>query len=166
MTSNQRQRRSPAAQLTGMTRLWPDFRGRKLPNGILLWMGPLKPKAQTYTVAIFWKPREMDLPYVTVEEPKLQPRPGGTFEEIPHLIFYKDKPEQSGLCLFDPASNEWTEADLIAETTVFWASEWLAYYELWHLTGQWLAPGVGYESVAQMQAAQAKVIREALADVH
>jgi hypothetical protein len=45
-------------------------------------------------------------------------------------------------------------------------AEWLAYYELWHLTGDWLAPGVGYESVARMHAAEARIVKEVLADVH
>ena len=58
------------------------------------------------------------------------------------------------------------DAALISETTVKWASEWLHYYELWHLTGEWLAPSVGYESVAQMNAIEAESIRAVVADVH
>lgn len=96
----------------------------------------------------------------------LAPRPGGRFEEIPHLIFDRKKPENSGLCLFDPEGNEWTEADLIADTTIHWTAEWLNYYELWHLTGEWLAPRVGYESIAQMDAAEARTIRELAAGVY
>jgi hypothetical protein len=149
-----------------MKELWPDFAGHKLGDGTLRWIGPLRPKAQFYTVSILWKPGAMQLPYVVVEDPPIQPRPGGTFDEIPHLIFYREKPERSGLCLFDPEGREWCEADLIAETTVRWAAEWLAYYELWHLTGEWLAPGVGYESVARMNEAEARVVKELLADVH
>lgn len=160
------QRRSPAAQLRAMAEQWPDLRGKKLPDGTLIWRGPLRPKAQLYTVSIIWKPGAMSLPYVMVGDPPLQPRPGGTFAEIPHLIFYKEKPEQSGLCLFDPDGMEWSASDLIATTTVPWTAEWLAYYELWHLTGEWLAPGVGYESVAQIYAAEARTIKEKLADVH
>ena len=49
----------------------------------------------------------------------------------------------------------------------FWApAEWLTYYELWHLTGTWLAPGVGYESVARMMRADAEAVKAVLADVH
>jgi hypothetical protein len=166
MTNSSLQRRSPAAQLRAMAEQWPDFSGRKLPDGTLIWMGPLRLKAQLYAVSITWKPGVMSLPYVMVDDPLLQPRPGGTFAEIPHLIYYKEKPEQSGLCLFDPDGREWSASDLIAATTVPWSAEWLACYELWHLTGEWLAQGVGYESVAQMYAAQARTIKEILADVH
>ncbi|WP_390588726.1 hypothetical protein [Erythrobacter sp. MTPC3] len=81
-------------------------------------------------------------------------------------MFDSENPRQSGLCLFDPDGHEWSDADLIAETTIGWASEWLHYYELWHVSGEWLAPGVGYESVAQMNQTEAEIVREVIADVH
>src|SRR3546814_10682187 len=86
-------------------------------------------------------------------DPPVGPRPGGTYDQIPHLMFDSDNPIKSGLCLFDPDGRAWSDADLIAETTAHWASEWLHYYELWHLAGEWLGPSVGQESVAQMPAA-------------
>lgn len=158
--------RSPAAQLTAMRRQWPDLAGRRMGDGTLVWRGPLRPKAQLYTIFICWQPLAMSLPYVIVDDPPLRPRSDGAFEEIPHLIYYADKPAQSGLCLFDPQGGEWSAADLIADTTVFWTAEWLTYYELWHMTGEWLAPGVGYESVAQMMRAEADAVKAVLEDVH
>lgn len=166
MTSSRGARRSSAAQLAAMRRDWPDFNGEKLADGTLWWQGPLQPKAQINIVSLFWKPGAMSLPYVMVSDPPLAPRPGGSFADIPHLIYHAEKPTESGLCLFDPAGREWSPADLIAETTIFWASEWLAYYELWHMTGEWLAPGVGYESVARMHVTDTHAIKEVLADVH
>ncbi|MBR2536522.1 MAG: hypothetical protein IKE66_10665 [Hyphomicrobium sp.] len=165
MSSNE-PRRSPAAQLRAMSLQWPDFEGEKLPDGTLLWTGPLRPKAQIYIVSVLWKPGAMFLPYVMVRDPKIRPRHEGAFDEIPHLIFFKDDPERSGLCLFDPEGREWCPADLIAETTIPWASEWLLYYELWHLTGEWLAPSVGYESVARMNAAESRAVKDMLENVH
>lgn len=148
-------RRSPAAQLAAMRQLWPDFIGTKSSDGSMYWRGPLRPKACIYIITVFWNPKYMSLPYVVIEEPLLSPRPEGTFAEIPHLLFNEEEPTRSGLCLFDPDEHQWTPSDLIAETTIPWASEWLAYYELWHMTGRWLAPNVGYESVAQMRSANA-----------
>lgn len=160
-------RRSPHAQLTAMRRLWPEFEGEKQADGWLRWIGDLRPKAQVYKLGVLWKPGDLDLPYVMILKPKIKPREGGKFEDIPHLIFDGKNPELSGLCLFDPSGREWTGADLIAETTIKWAAEWLTYYELWHLTGEWLAPGVGYESVSQMMSAeQTRAIRQAASDVH
>ena len=141
-------RRSPNAQILAMRRLWPDFTCNREPNGFLIWRGVVRPKAQRYRLALLWKARVLDRPYVMVLEPPIRPRPGGSYEEIPHLIFDEQNPERSGLCLFDPEGKEWTEADLIAETTIYWAVEWLFYYELWHMDGRWLGPSVGYESVA------------------
>ena len=159
-------RRSPHAQMVAMQKHWPEFSGEKRPDGLLVWTGPLRPKAQCYIIRVLWKPVAMRLPYVLVLDPKIEHRPGGKFEDIPHLIFDGTDPEYSGLCLFDPEGREWTGADLIAETTIKWAAEWLTYYELWHVTGEWLAPSVGFENVAQMQAAEARAFRQAVIDVH
>lgn len=159
-------RRSPDAHLAAMRCVWPDFTGKKLPDETLWWQGPPRPKARLYIVSLFWKPGAMSLPYVLVTDPPLAPRPGGTFAEIPHLIFHAEEPFNSGLCLFDPEGREWSPADLIAETTIYWTAEWLAYYEIWHMTGEWPAPGVGYESVARMHATDARTVKEVLADVH
>src|SRR3546814_13982497 len=90
----------------------------------------LKPRAQAYAVNILWWPEKIDRPYVMITDPPIEPRPGGTYDQIPHLMFDSDNPIKSGLCLFDPDGREWSDADLIAETTVKWASEWLHYYEL------------------------------------
>src|SRR5277367_223513 len=123
MENSSSSRRSSEAQLRAMREQWPDFKGAKWPDGVLVWRGPLKPKAQLYTVFLFWKPGAMALPYVMINDPPLQPRPGGKFDEIPHLIYDADEPAQSGLCLFDPAGKEWSAADLIASTTVHWTAE-------------------------------------------
>jgi hypothetical protein len=94
------------------------------------------------------------------------PASGRRFRGSPHLIFYAEKPEQSGLRLFDPEGRESSPADLITDTTVWWTAEWLTYYELWHMTGTWLAPGVGYESMARLMQAEAEAVKAVLADVH
>lgn len=159
-------RRSPNAQIAAMRRLWPKFDHQKRPNGLLIWKGILRPKAQPYLVAVLWKPGLLDRPYALIIDPPIKPRPGRNYEEIPHLIFDEADPECSGLCLFDPDGEEWSESDLIAETTMHWVSEWLLFYELWHMDGRWLGKSVGYESVAAIRAAQAAAIREAVANVH
>ena len=54
---------------------------------------------------------------------------------------------------FDPKGGEWSNKQLIADTTIPWAAEWLMYYELWHYDGVWLGGGVGFESTAEARAA-------------
>jgi hypothetical protein len=158
-------RRSTHAQILAMQRRWPLFSADHQANGIVTWYGPLKPRAQVYWVRIVWWSGRLNLPLVFVLNPRIEPAPGGTYEQIPHLIVDSDRPEMSALCLFDPDGNEWSPADLIAETTVEWVCEWLHYYELWHATGEWLAPSVGHSPVdVAVDAAQA--FRDTIQHVH
>jgi hypothetical protein len=105
----------------------------------------------------------LDRPYVVVSDPPIAPRLGLTYEDIPHLMFSAKEPTRSGLCLFDPAGREWTPADLIAETTIAWSAEWLHFYELWHLCGAWLGPGVGHQSIGRLRVEEARALRSMIA---
>jgi hypothetical protein len=158
--------RSTHAQLTAMRAAWPQFVAKKRGDGLVVWQGPLRPRGMIYRLSVFWWPGKIDRPYVIIADPEIRPRENLTYADIPHLMFNPEDPSLSGLCLFDPAGREWTPAALIADTTVLWASEWLHYYELWHLTGEWLAPGVGPESVASLTSGEALAIEEAAAHVH
>ena len=66
--------RSPAAQLKAMAAQWPDFQGRRLGDGTLVWRGPLRPKARLYKLFLFWKPGAMTLPYVMDKGPSSGPQ--------------------------------------------------------------------------------------------
>src|SRR3546814_1660417 len=44
--------RSTHAQLNAMRRLWPNFDGRRHDDGLVIWRGMLKPRAQAYAVNI------------------------------------------------------------------------------------------------------------------
>ena len=65
------------------------------------------------------------------------------------LKFYRNKKQlphvystsKQRLCLFFPNGKEWNRSHLISETIIPWASEWLYYYELWLITGEWLGGG-------------------------
>ena len=60
----------------------------------------------------------------------LDGRPG---ESLPHV--YSD----GTLCLHE--NGDWSARMLIADSTVPWAAEWLAYYEIWKATGDWHGGG-------------------------
>lgn len=132
---------------------WPRFAFEALRSSIARWVGPLREFQKEYVVAVHWNFESPERPYVLLRDPPLRPREGGTFEQIPHLMFYSEHPELSGLCLFDPEGAEWTNKRLIADTTVVWTAEWLLYYELWHVDGVWRGGGVGPESIAEARAA-------------
>jgi hypothetical protein len=55
--------------------------------------------------------------------------------ELPHV--YPD----GGLCLYDPAGNEWDRSRWIADTIIPWTSEWLYHYECWKVTCVWEGGG-------------------------
>lgn len=108
----------------------------------------------TYKVGVQWDWRDTkSIPHVFILEPKLRPRAGMAFYDIPHLLFNAEVPEDSALCLFDPEGREWNATMLIADTTVPWASEWLHHYECWHFDGIWRGPNApGPISVGEMMA--------------
>lgn len=145
--------RSLGAQEARMQSRWPDFKFTRLNNNLVRWDGPLRGAQKWYQVGILWLVDGSYRPYVYLLDPPLRPREGGTFDQIPHLMFDDQHPERSGLCLFNPNSNEWSNRNLIADTTLWWAAEWLFYYEMWHLDGVWLGGGIGYESIAEARAA-------------
>lgn len=58
--------------------------------------------------------------------------------ELPHV--YSTKKQK--LCLYYPKNKEWHKGLLFTETIIPWASEWLAHYELWVVTGEWHGGGI------------------------
>lgn len=150
----QQKPRSVGAQNDRMRGRWPDFRFTQVRPELVRWDGPLRGAQKWYTTRVLWLVDGSYKPYVVLVDPPIRPRAGGTFDQIPHLLFNDDDPTGSGLCLYDPDGGEWSNRDLIADTTIWWAAKWIHYYELWHLTGEWLGGGVGYESVAEARAAR------------
>ena len=135
-----------------MQRKWPSFELLESRQGAA-WGGKLYPLQKGYCVRLLWSAAPGARPYVYLVDPPLTPRPGKTFEEIPHLMFNDKRPELSGLCLFDPDGGEWDHTMFVADTTIPWAAEWLKFYELWHYDGVWRGRSIGYENVAEARAA-------------
>jgi hypothetical protein len=97
----------------------------------MFWTGPIEPSAlcERYTVAIAWT-GGTKRPNVRVVAPKLQDRAD---KKVPHRF-----PDGS-LCLH--LYEEWRPEMLISQSIIPWASEWLAFYEVWRATGEWLGGG-------------------------
>lgn len=144
-----------------MKKQWPAFEMQQSENGTTLWRGQLRGFQKEYVVGIFWNVKDLSRPYVFLIEPPLAPRPGMSFEDIPHLLYYSKNPALSGLCLFDPEGGEWSVDRFIADTTLPWAAQWLYYYELWHYDGKWRGGGVGPESITE---ARSQAIRRKTAE--
>jgi hypothetical protein len=131
---------------------WPEFEIKHVWDGCITWVGQLRGFQRPYQVGVIWNMGTKQAPYVYLIDPPLVPRAGATYEDIPHLMFDGENPASSGLCLYDPEGNEWSDHMLIADTTLPWAARWLYYYELWHYDGKWRGGGVGPESVARARA--------------
>lgn len=121
-----------AEQIVAMKNDFPDFIADWNKN-VVTWTGDLQPTplSEKYTVRIVYS-LGMDQPDVTVIFPELVKR---NDESIPHVY------PGNKLCLFRPKKKEWTKEKLISKTIVPWSSLWLYYYELWHVTGEWLGGG-------------------------
>jgi hypothetical protein len=132
---------------------WPRFAFEQRRGSTVCWTGPVRGFQKEHQIEVYWGPQRSERPYVLVRKPALRPREGGSFEQIPHLMFWSERPQLSGLCLFDPEGGEWTNKLLIADTTMVWAAVWILYYELWHVDGVWRGGGVGPESTAEARAA-------------
>jgi hypothetical protein len=145
--------RKLSAQANRMRIVWPQFEFKVFNSKLIGWKGRVRGFQKQHLIQVLWFPNSEDKPYVTLRDPALRPREGATFDQIPHLLFYEEEPELSGLCLFDPKGGEWSNKQLIADTTIPWAAEWLLYYELWHFRGVWQGGGVGFESTAEARAA-------------
>lgn len=151
MKVKRRKPRSAWAQKARMDQRWPQFEIDVAGRDALVWTGWLRGFQMAYTVSILWEFGRTRPPLAYVLSPRLRPRKGGTMLEIPHLIFDRENPELSALCLFDPEGGEWDPTMLIADTTIPWASEWLHHYELWRVDGVWRGPNApGPISVAAM----------------
>jgi hypothetical protein len=115
---------------------YPQVRRPVVQRDRLSWKIALQPTpiSITYTVAVDYQLGRNLRIYVT--DPELVTRGD---ERLPHTFT-----EDGSLCLY---YNEFLLCrDLIADTLVPWASEWLLHYELWLATGEWNGGGVDHRS--------------------
>jgi hypothetical protein len=111
---------------------FPGFTARAI-GPLLVAEGNVQPTAisETYRVRIEFEMGHS--PNVWVLSPKLFCRAGA--DRIPHMY------DQERLCLYLPGSGEWIGNMSLGHTVIPWISVWLFYYELWHVTGEWLGGG-------------------------
>lgn len=46
------------------------------------------------------------------------------------------------LCLYYPRNKEWTKYMYLSDTIIPWISEWLYFYQVWEITGEWYGGGI------------------------
>lgn len=127
----------------------PTFRLVLDAGWIGIWEGTVCPIAVPYLIRIVYFTRRhfrtwtLANPYISVVvlDPPVGPDPRGTGERVPHIYALGHPPAYPRLCLYDPATDEWTPEKPIATTIIPWALDWLYYYEEWVLTGEWKGGG-------------------------
>ncbi|MEZ4772590.1 MAG: phospholipase D-like domain-containing protein [Bacteroidia bacterium] len=101
-----------------------DFLKCRIENDTLICTGFLQPETcDRYKVRILF--RAGHFPQVFILSPNIEPRAD--------IHIYKE----GSLCLFYPGDLKWKDITKIAEYTIPWIVEWIVYYELWKLTGEW-----------------------------
>lgn len=92
-----------------------------------------KPFCEIYDVKICYSNRGVLSVYVINKKLKVAVRR----KKLPHVYNH----EKQELCLFSYKKREWTMDKSISSTIIPWASEWLYFYELWLINGDWLGGG-------------------------
>jgi hypothetical protein len=136
-------------QIEAMTKQWPGFSVTDRGTSYVEWNGILAPDKREHLVRIRHRiPLVIEnvtlhdvQPRVQILRPLLEHHPEYEEGPLPHAYRNTVEPSLPYLCLFSPEMQEWTLSDLVAHTTVFWAAEWLYFYEGWLVTKKWKGGG-------------------------
>lgn len=129
-----------AAQLSVLDKYFPNGKARFKTQTQLRWEMDVipTPNSTMYRIRIDYTIGKAPNIFV-IDPPKLRMAEGEG--KLPHVYSTKDQK----ICLYYPKIGEWTETMFIAKTLVPWASEWLFFYEIWALTGEWRGGGIHHE---------------------
>lgn len=136
MGMNKRQELTIHQQLAVLKRDFPHGKSQIINHNTIQWKGILKssPIGDEYKVKLTYELGKS--PNVFVLEPSpLKLAEGKKF--LPHV--YDTKKQR--LCLYYPDGKEWNSSKPLTQTVMIWAIEWLYFYELWLITGEWLGGG-------------------------
>jgi hypothetical protein len=136
-------------QIRTMEFQWPGFKVVEQKAQEAVWEGTLAPDKRKHLVRVRYRvPHLLEnislrdaQPRVQVFDPLLERHHDYEKGPIPHVYVSETWPTMPYLCLFSPSLREWDVTDLIADTTIFWADEWLYFYEGWLVTKKWRGGG-------------------------
>jgi len=122
-----------AEQLAAMRSKYPHFETVFTSHSGLKVTGVLQPTSRSAIYNFILKYNLIDSPKTKIISPTLQKN--NKDEDIPHLY------PSENLCLYQPKYCEFSRTDFLCDTIIPWTSLWLYYYEVWHLTDEWLGGG-------------------------
>lgn len=116
-----------AAQTLLMRKHFPCFKC-SLRHDVLECEGTITPCEECASYNIRIRMPRGEIPKVWILDPEIEP--SGKI----HIF------KEGHLCLYDHRDQPWLATDHLHEKIVPWTAEWLVYYELFLLTGEWLGP--------------------------
>jgi hypothetical protein len=123
-----------AEQFASMKNRYPQFVTTFTSHDSISVIGTLKPTSRSITYSFVLNYSMRDTPKIRITSPELKKNSNG--EEIPHVYSGKN------LCLYYPKYYEFSRTDFLCDTIIPWTSLWLYYYEIWHITNNWLGGGI------------------------
>lgn len=125
------------AQISILAKYYPNSVVKSQTLRRLVWETDIipTPNSATYRIRIDYIINQK--PYVYVIDPPVLARPEGA-DKLKHV--YDTKTQQ--ICLYYGPFGEWNSTMFLAQKIVPWAAEWLLFYELWVITGEWLGEGI------------------------
>lgn len=120
-----------------LKRLYPNGVFLKETSQHIIWECDIipTPLSQTYRIRIDYRANQR--PCVYVVSPKPLPRYVGA-RKLEHVY----NTESQKLCLYHPTFDTWNYSKPLVRTIIPWAAEWLMYYEIWLVTGEWEGGGI------------------------
>lgn len=95
------------------------------------------PNSSSYRILIDYTIGKPPETYVIKPE-RLKKAKGAS--SLPH-VFNNEKQQ---LCLYYGRVGEWDSSMFLAKKIIPWAAEWLFFYEIWVITGEWLGGGIDH----------------------
>lgn len=137
MQKKKNKRISLIIQAGNLKNMFPNSIIKRNKEEKLEWIGYLQPTplSRKYKVKFIYRRNKGVSAYV------IEPKPLELLSNSKHLPHVYSTEEQK-LCLYYPGIREWDVSMLYTETIVPWISEWLMYYELWLITGDWLGDSI------------------------
>jgi hypothetical protein len=122
-----------AEQVSAMRFKYPHFKTDFTNYNSMKVTGVIQPTSRSSCYEFVLKYNLVDSPKTKIVSPALIKNDKG--KKAPHLYPHEY------LCLYQPKYREFKRSDFLFETIIPWTSLWLYYYEVWHLTGEWLGGG-------------------------
>ena len=136
-------------QIQAIAEVWPEFKLTHRKDQSATWEGVMAPDGRKHRVRVRYRvPNALEdislkasQPLVQVIDPVLEWHEDYADGPVPHVYFDRKDILHPYLCLFSVELRQWSPADLLAETTLFWTYEWLYFYEGWLAIHSWRGGG-------------------------